>query len=73
MSDKKLLIKKDGIVIDNLSNGKYKVFVDESYEAICYMSGKFRQNKINILVGDKVNVELSPYDLQQGRIVYRYK
>lgn len=65
------LIRQDGEVIDNLSNGKYLVELDNGMQVICYIAGKLLKNKIKILVGDLVSVELSPYDLTNGRITFR--
>jgi len=65
-------IKIDGIVLEALSNANFKVEIDNGAELICYLSGKMRMNYIKILPGDKVGVEISPYDLTKGRIFKRY-
>lgn len=62
----------DGIVIE-ASNSKFRVKVQENYVVLCSLSGKIRQNSVRILVGDKVRIEVSPYDTSNGRIVYRMK
>jgi translation initiation factor IF-1 len=70
---KQNLIKVDGIIIDTLPNAAFKVKLENNHEIIAHISGKMRMNFIKILEGDKVAVELSPYDLTRGRITYRYK
>ena len=66
-------IKQDGKVLEALSNAMFRVELDNGHEILATISGKMRMNYIRILPGDKVLVELSPYDLTRGRIVYRYK
>ena len=66
-------IKVDGIISDTLPNTAFKVKLENGHEIIAHISGKMRMNFIKILEGDKVSVELSPYDLTRGRITYRYK
>ena len=70
---KKNLIKQDGIVVEALSNAMFKVRLENGHEINATISGKMRMNSIKILPGDKVSVEMSPYDLSKGRITYRYK
>ena len=66
------LIIQEGVVIQALPNAMFKVELDESgIELLCVISGKIRQNYIRILEGDRVKVEISPYDLTRGRIVTR--
>lgn len=67
------LVKAEGVVTQDLSNGKYKVSLDNGHEITAYLGGKIRNNNIRIIVGDEVTVELSMYDLTNGRIVYRKK
>jgi translation initiation factor IF-1 len=67
----KKLVDVSGIVTHNLSNGKFRVKLENGVQVIAHLSGKIRQNRIKIVVGDTVIVELSPYDLTKGRIVYR--
>ena len=66
-------IKIDGIVTETLPNANFKVKLDNDHVMLAHISGKMRMHFIKILVGDKVAVELSPYDLNKGRITYRYK
>jgi translation initiation factor IF-1 len=70
---KKEAIRKEGIIIESLPNTTFKVKLDDSSEILAHISGKMRMNFIKILDGDKVTVELSPYDPKRGRIVYREK
>lgn len=65
------LIGVEGTVTDNLSNNKYRVELDNGMEITAYLGGKVRMHNIKIMVGDLVTVEVSPYDLTTGRIVYR--
>nr|AMN09140.1 translational initiation factor 1 [Rotundella rotunda] len=67
----KKLVDMEGVVTHNLSNGKFRLKLENGVEVIGHLSGKIRQNRIKIVVGDKVTVELSPYDLTKGRITYR--
>lgn len=66
-------IKVDGIITEILPNTTFKVKLENGHEIFAHISGKMRMNFIRILQGDKVTVELSPYDLTKGRITYRYK
>lgn len=66
-------IKVDGIITEILPNTNFKVKLENGHEILAHISGKMRMNYIRILQGDKVTVELSPYDLSKGRITYRYK
>ncbi len=66
-------IKVDGTITDTLPNAMFKVKLESGHEILAHISGKMRMNFIKILVGDRVTVELSPYDLSKGRITYRYK
>lgn len=65
------LISMEGTVIEDLSNNKYKVELDNGFIVTAYIGGKIRINNIRIMVGDIVKVEMSPYDVTNGRIVYR--
>ena len=67
------VIELKGTVIDALPNSIFKVRLDNGHEIIAHVSGKIRMKFIYILTGDKVTVELSPYDLTRGRITYRHK
>jgi translation initiation factor IF-1 len=67
------LLKLDGTISEALSNAMFRVQLQNGHEIIATISGKMRMNYIRILPGDKVQVELSPYDLTRGRITFRYK
>ena len=67
------LITVDGTIVEDLSNCKYKVELDNGKLVTAYIAGKLRKNNIRILVRDRVTLELSPYDLDNGRITYRKK
>ena len=62
----------DGEIIEAFRNGMYKIKLDNGHETLGYTAGKMRRYRIKILLGDRVKVELSPYDLERGRIVYRH-
>lgn len=66
-------ISFDGEVLEVLPNAMFRVVLDNDHAITAYISGKIRKNKINILQGDRVVVEMSPYDISKGRITYRYK
>ena len=63
----------DGIITETLPNAMFRVRLDNGHEILAIISGKMRMHYIKILVGDRVTVEMSPYDLSKGRITYRYK
>ncbi|MFV0424746.1 MAG: translation initiation factor IF-1 [Bacilli bacterium] len=65
------VIEVEAVVIENLPGAKFKVQLDNGHVVLAHVSGKIRMNYIRILPGDKVTVELSPYDLTRGRITYR--
>ncbi len=67
------VIEVEGIVKEALPNTTFKVELENGHEILAHSSGKMRMNYIRILPGDKVKLELSPYDLTRGRITYRYK
>ena len=67
------LIKLDGIITEALSNAMFRVKLENGHEIVAHISGKMRMHYIRILPGDKVKVEMSPYDLTKGRISFRYK
>jgi translation initiation factor IF-1 len=66
-------VEIEGTVVEALPSTMFKVKLDNGYEVLAYLSGKMRKYYIRILLGDRVRVELSPYDLTRGRIIYRYK
>jgi translation initiation factor IF-1 len=70
---KQVAIEKDGTIIEALSNAMFRVELDNGHVIIAHISGKMRMHYIKILPGDKVKVEMSPYDLSKGRISFRYK
>ena len=63
----------DGVITETLPNAMFRVKLDNGHEVLAVISGKMRMHYIKILVGDRVTVEMSPYDLSKGRITYRYK
>lgn len=70
---KEELIEVEGTVVETLPNAMFRVELENGHRVLAYVSGKMRMHYIRILVGDKVKVELSPYDLNRGRITYRAK
>ena len=66
-------IEQDGTIVEALSNAMFRVELKNGHEVIAHISGKMRMHYIKILPGDKVRIEMSPYDLTKGRIVFRYK
>jgi translation initiation factor IF-1 len=70
---KQTSIEVDGTIIEALSNAMFRVELENGHIVVAHISGKMRMNYIKILPGDKVRVEMSPYDLSKGRIAYRYK
>jgi translation initiation factor IF-1 len=67
------VIEVEGKVIEPLPNAMFRVELENGYKVLAHISGKMRMNFIRILPGDRVTVQLSPYDLTRGRITYRYK
>jgi translation initiation factor IF-1 len=66
-------IEVRGVVLESLPNALFRVELDNRHQVLAHVSGRMRKNFIRILTGDRVLVELSPYDLARGRITYRYK
>ena len=66
-------IEVEGAVVEPLPNAMFRVQLETGHKVLAHISGKMRMHFIRILPGDKVTVELSPYDLTRGRIIYRYK
>ena len=66
-------IEQDGTIVEALSNAMFRVELENGVPIIAHISGKMRMHYVKILPGDKVKVEMSPYDLTKGRIVFRYK
>ena len=73
MSNKEEAIEVEATVEETLPNAMFRVKLDNGHAVLAHISGKMRKHFIRILPGDKVLVELSPYDLTRGRIIYRYK
>lgn len=67
------IIKKEGRVIEALPNAFFKIILEDGRQITGFLSGKMRMNRITILTGDRVSVEMTPYDNEKGRIVYRLK
>jgi translation initiation factor IF-1 len=70
---KQSAIEFDGTIVEALSNAQFRVELENGHEIIAHISGKMRMHYIRILPGDKVRVEMTPYDLTKGRIAFRYK
>lgn len=67
------VILVEGVVIEALPNLNFKVELDNGHTVLAHLAGRMRRNRIRVLIGDKVQVEVSAYDLNRGRIVYRFK
>jgi len=72
MTKEKDVIKVEGTVTEALPGTKFRIELDNGHEVLAYLSGKMRRYYIRILLGDRVTLEMSPYDMERGRIVYRY-
>ena len=70
---KEELIEFEGTVVELLPNATFRVKLENEHEIIAHTAGKMRKNRIRVLAGDKVQVEMTPYDLTKGRINYRFK
>ena len=68
---KQSAIEQDGVIVEALSNAMFRVDLENGYNILCVLSGKMRKNFIKVLEGDNVKIEMSPYDLNKGRIVSR--
>ena len=66
-------IEFQGVVLELLPNAMFKVKLENDHEILAHSSGKMRKNRIRVLLGDRVNVEMTPYDLTKGRITFRFK
>lgn len=73
MAKKEDKVEVEGTVVEALPNTQFTVELDNGHEVLAYLSGKMRRYYIRILLGDRVRLEMSPYDLNRGRITYRYK
>ena len=67
------VIELEGTIIESMPNAMFKVKLENDHEILAHISGKIRKNFIRILPGDRVKVEMTPYDLSKGRIAFRYK
>jgi translation initiation factor IF-1 len=72
MAKKEEKIEVEGVVVEALPNTQFTVELDNGHKVLAYLSGKMRRYYIRILLGDRVRVEMTPYDLSRGRITYRY-
>jgi translation initiation factor IF-1 len=70
---KEELLQFEGTVTELLPNAMFRVKLENGHDVLAHTSGKMRKNRIRVLVGDKVNVEMTPYDLSKGRITFRHK
>jgi translation initiation factor IF-1 len=70
---KEELLEFEGVVTELLPNAMFRVKLENEHVVLAHTSGKMRKNRIRVLVGDKVNVEMTPYDLSKGRITFRHK
>lgn len=73
MAKKEEKLTTEGTVVEALPGTQFRVELDNGHEVLAYLSGKMRRYYIRILLGDRVRLEISPYDMTRGRIVYRYK
>jgi translation initiation factor IF-1 len=73
MATKEEMIEMEGVVNEVLPDTRFRVTLDNGHLIIAYMAGKMRKHRIRILAGDKVSIELTPYDLSKGRITFRHK
>jgi translation initiation factor IF-1 len=73
MPKKEEKLEVEGTVVETLPNTMFRVELDSGHQVLAYLSGRMRKYYIRVLLGDRVRVELSPYDLTRGRITYRYK
>ena len=73
MAKKEEAIQVEGEVVENLPNAMFRVKLDNDHEILAHTAGKMRKHRIRVLAGDRVNVEMTPYDLTKGRITFRYK
>ncbi|GAB3448763.1 translation initiation factor IF-1 [Insolitispirillum peregrinum] len=67
------MIEFQGVVVELLPNAMFRVRLDNDHEILAHTSGKMRKNRIRVLAGDRVTVEMTPYDLTKGRITFRFK
>jgi translation initiation factor IF-1 len=70
---KEELIQFEGLVTEILPDARYRVQLDAGHEIVAYTAGKMKKNRIKTLAGDRVTIEMSPYDLEKGRLIFRHK
>ena len=70
---KEELLQFEGLVVEILPDARYRVVLDNGHALVCYTAGRMKKNRIKTLAGDRVTVEVSPYDLEKGRLVFRHK
>jgi len=70
---KEELIELEGLVIEILPDARYRVQLDNGHSIVAYTAGRMKKNRIKTLAGDRVTVEMSPYDLEKGRVIFRHK
>ena len=70
---KEELLEFEGTVTDVLPDSRFRVMLDNEHEIVAYLAGRMKKNRIRTLVGDRVTIEMTPYDLDKGRIIYRHK
>lgn len=70
---KEVLLEFEGSVVEVLPDGRFRVKLENGHEIVAYTAGRMKRNRIRSIAGDKVTVEMSPYDLEKGRIVFRHK
>ena len=70
---KEELLELEGVVTDVLPDARFRVMLDNEHEIVAYTAGKMKKHRIRTLIGDKVTVEMTPYDLDKGRIIFRHK
>ena len=72
MTSNRELIEMEGVVVESLPNAMFQVELENGFQVLAHISGKMRKFYIKLLTGDKIKLEMSPYDLTKGRITYRY-
>jgi translation initiation factor IF-1 len=70
---KEELLQFDGLVIEILPDARFRVQLDSGHEVVAYTAGRMKKNRIKTLAGDRVTIEMSPYDLEKGRLIFRHK
>ncbi len=73
MMAKEELLEFEGVVVDVLPDARFRIKLDNEHEIIAYTAGRMKKHRIRTLVGDRVTIEMTPYDLDKGRVIYRHK